>query len=155
MTEVEFLADLAQYQGKLLGTSEWVTVDQAMIDDFARISGDRNWIHTDIERARRELPGGKTIAHGLLTLSLITSLGSKTFKVRQRGKGINYGLNKVRFMNPVVSGARIRLHRTLEKVEATPGAYRCTFSNIMEIEGQERPAMAAESISLIYEADTE
>src|SRR5690606_18643961 len=112
MTEVEFPKDMEQYVGKLLGVSEWVTIDQGMIDDFARVTRDDNWIHVDVERAKRELPEGKTIAHGLLTLSLVPWLGAQTYRIRQRGKGINYGSNKVRFISPVVSGARIRLHRT-------------------------------------------
>ena len=151
MTEVETPLDMAQYVGKLLGTSEWITIDQDTIDQFARLTHDNNWIHVDVERAKRELPGGKTIAHGLLTLSFVTWLGAQTYKVRQRGKGINYGSNKVRFITPVVCGARIRLHRTLEKCEPVEGAVRLTFSNVMEIEGEKRPAMVAENISMVYE----
>jgi len=150
MLEIETLADLKPYVGKPLGTSDWVTIDQQRIDDFARVSGDDNWIHVDVERARRELPGGKTMAHGMLTLSLITYLGGKILRVRQRSRGINYGSNKVRFTAPVLCGARIRLHRTLEKYEPVEGGARLTFSNRMEIEGEEKPALVAETISVIY-----
>ncbi|TKR53425.1 MaoC family dehydratase [Allopusillimonas ginsengisoli] len=143
------------YEGKALGTSEWTTINQGMIDDFARVSGDRNWIHVDLERARRELPQGKTIAHGQLTLSLITALGAQTLKIRRRGKGINYGLNKVRFVSPVLCDSRIRLHRSLEKAEPMHGAWRLTFSNVMEIEGEAKPAMVAESISMVYEEEAD
>ena len=150
MLEIETLADLRSYVGKPLGTSDWVTIDQQRIDDFSRVSGDDNWIHVDVERAKKELPGGRTMAHGMLTLSLITYLGGKILRVRQRSRGINYGSNKVRFTAPVLCGARIRLHRTLEKFEAVEGGARLTFGNRMEIEGEEKPALVAETISVIY-----
>lgn len=150
MLEVETIQDLGALVGQHLGYSEWVTVDQQMISDFARVTGDNNWIHLDEERAKRELPGGRTIAHGMLTLALITHLGGTIFAVRQRSKGINCGSNRVRFLNPVQSGARIRLGRTLRGVEYQEGAARLTFDNVVEIEGQDKPAMVAESLSLIY-----
>ncbi|ARP89152.1 enoyl-CoA hydratase [Bordetella genomosp. 9] len=150
MLEVNTPYDLEPYVGKLLGTSDWLEIDQARIDAFAQVSGDDNWIHVDVERARRELPGGKTIAHGMLTLSLVTYLGADICRVRERARGINYGSNKVRFTAPVQCGARIRLHRTLVRYEPVEGGVRLTFGNRMEIEGVERPAMVAETISLMY-----
>jgi acyl dehydratase len=149
--EVERPADLQRYVGQKLGTSEWIVVDQAKIDAFAELTGDDNWIHVDVARAARELPEGKTIAHGLLTLSLMPSLGAQMLKIRKRSRSINYGSNKIRFPAPVKCGARLRLHRSLQKFEPVDGGARLTFSNIMEIEGEERPAMAAESISVVYE----
>jgi len=151
MLEVDRPADMQAYVGQKLGVSEWVTLDQAKIDDFARLTGDDNWIHVDVERARRELPGGKTIAHGLLTLALMPHLAAQTLKIRQRSRSINYGSNKIRYPAPVKCGARLRLHRSLEKWEPFEGGARLTFSNVMEIEGEDRPAMAAETISLVYE----
>jgi acyl dehydratase len=150
MIEVETPGDLQAHVGKLLGTSEWVTIDQGKIDDFARLTGDDNWIHVDVARAARELPGGKTIAHGLLTLSLVPYLSAQTYKIRRRSKGLNYGSNKIRFPTPVVCGARVRLHRSLEKYEPFEGGARLTFSNVMEIEGETKPALAAETISVVY-----
>ena len=150
MLEIETLADLRSYVGKPLGTSDWVTIDQQRIDDFSRVSGDDNWIHVDVQRAKKELPGGRTMAHGMLTLSLVTWLGGKILKVRQRSRGINYGSNKVRFTAPVLCGARIRLHRTLEKFEDVEGGARLTFGNRMEIEGSDKPALVAETMSVIY-----
>ena len=150
MIEIDTPYDLAQYVGKPLGSSDWLLIDQARIDAFAEVSGDNNWIHVDVERARRELPGGRTIAHGLLTLSLVTHLGSTICRVRQRSRGINYGSNKVRFTAPVQEGARIRLHRTLENYELVEGGARLTFGNRIEIEGAERPAMVAETVSVMY-----
>jgi acyl dehydratase len=151
MIEVDRPADMQAHVGRKLGTSEWITVDQEKIDDFARLTGDDNWIHVDAERAARELPEGKTIAHGLLTLSLMPYLAAQTLKIRKRSRSINYGSNKIRFPAAVKCGARLRLHRTLQKFEPVEGGARLTFSNIMEIEGEERPAMAAESISVVYE----
>jgi acyl dehydratase len=150
MLEVETLAELQPLVGQHLGSSAWMLVDQALIDDFARVSGDRNWVHVDVARARKELPDGKTIAHGMLTLSLVTHLASTILQVRQRSKGINYGSNKVRFINPVQCGARIRLHRSLKSVEPIDGGARLTFFNEVEIENQAKPAMVAETISVIY-----
>ena len=151
MIEVDRPADMQRYVGQKLGTSDWIAVDQAKIDDFAKLTGDNNWIHIDVDRAARELPDGKTIAHGLLTLSLMPYLAGQTLKIRKRSRSINYGSNKVRFPAPVKSGARLRLHRSLEKFEPVEGGARLTFSNVMEIEGEERPAMAAESITIVYE----
>jgi acyl dehydratase len=151
MIEVDRPADMQAHVGQKLGTSEWIVVDQAKIDDFARLTGDNNWIHIDVERAARELPDGKTIAHGLLTLSLMPYLAAQTLKIRKRSRSINYGSNKIRYPAPVKSGARLRLHRTLQKCEPVEGGARLTFSNIMEIEGDERPAMAAETVSIVYE----
>jgi acyl dehydratase len=149
--EVDRPADLQRYVGQKLGTSEWISVDQQKIDAFAKLTGDDNWIHVDVERAARELPQGKTIAHGLLTLSLMPSLAAQTLKIHKRSRSINYGSNKIRYPAPVKCGARLRLHRTLEKCEPIEGGARLTFSNLMEIEGEDRPAMAAETVSLVYE----
>jgi acyl dehydratase len=149
--EVDKPGDMQRYVGQKLGTSDWVVVDQEKIDGFAKLTGDDNWIHVDVDRAARELPDGKTIAHGLLTLSLMPHLAAQTLKIRQRSRSINYGSNKIRYPAPVKCGARLRLHRSLEKFEPVDGGARLTFSNVMEIEGEERPAMAAETISVVYE----
>jgi len=122
MLEVETPADMKAQIGKKLGTSEWVLVDQAMIDKFAEATGDHQWIHVDVERAKREMPGGKTIAHGYLTLSLLPRLSHAILHIRKRSRGINYGSNKVRFTAPVPAGSRVRLHQTLKAVEARGGA---------------------------------
>ena len=137
--------------GEKLGTSDWVTVDQAMIDKFADATGDHQWIHVDVERAKREMPGGTTIAHGFLTLSLIAGLGHQTHEIRRRSRGINYGSDRVRFTAPVPAGSRVRLHQKLLKVEDIEGGVRMTFASQMEIEGQSRPALIAETISLAYD----
>jgi len=101
MIELERPADLAQYVGKEIGVSDWFTVDQAIIDKFADATGDHQWIHVDVGRAKREMPGGKTIAHGYLTLSLVPRLGQTIYRVKKRSRGLNYGSNRIRFTGQV------------------------------------------------------
>ena len=143
--------DLAQHIGKDLGPSDWITVDQPMIDKFAEATGDHQWIHVDVERAKREMPGGKTIAHGYLTLSLVPRLASTLVKVTAVSRGVNYGSNKVRFTSTVPAGARIRLHQKIVKVEPVENnGVRVTSEVKMEVEGQERPALVAEIMGIRY-----
>jgi len=151
MLEVERPADMAAHAGKELGTSEWLTVDQAMIDRFAEATGDREWIHIDVERAKREMPGGKTIAHGYLTLSLLPRLSQGIWRIIKRSRSINYGSNRVRFLNPVTSGSRVRLVQTLKAAEPIEGGQRLIFEARIEIEGEARPALIAETIALAYD----
>lgn len=149
MLSVETLAELARHVGEDLGCSDWVTIDQAMIDRFADITGDRNWYHVDIERAARELPGGKTIAHGLLTLSLVPGLAGQIVKVRAHGRAFNYGLNKVRYPEPVPAGSRLRMHMKVLSAERVEGGTMLVRRYTMELEGVAKPAMVAEMLSLI------
>src|SRR5712691_11000696 len=121
MLIVEHPKDLRQHIGRHLGPSEWITVDQAMINKFAEATGDHQWIHVDVERAKKEMPDGKTIAHGFLTLSLVPRLAATLMRVKKRSRGLNYGSNKVRFINPVPAGARIRLRQRIANVESIPG----------------------------------
>ena len=151
MIEVERPAEMAAYAGKELGKSDWLTVDQEMIDRFAEATGDHQWIHVDVERARREMPGGKTIAHGYLTLSLIPRLTQSIVRIRKRSRGINYGSNKVRYLNPVKAGSRVRLVQGLKAAEPIEGGQRLIFDMTVEIEGEERPALIAETIALAYD----
>jgi len=149
---VEKPAELAQHVGRELGPSNWMMVDQAIIDKFAAATGDHQWIHVDVERAKKEMPGGKTIAHGYLTLSLVPRMAQTLVKVTARKRGLNYGSNKVRFTNAVPAGARIRLRSyKLKSVEPMDGnGFRITSEATVEIEGQERPALVAEIISIQY-----
>jgi acyl dehydratase len=148
---VETPHDLSQHVGQELGPSEWITVDQAMIDKFAEATGDHQWIHVDVERARREMPGGKTIAHGYLTLSLVPRLAGTLMKVNKVKRGINYGSNRIRFTGTVPAGARVRLHQKLLKVDPVEGnGVRVTSEVKMEVEGQERPALVAEIMGVRY-----
>lgn len=151
MLEIATIADLPSYVGKTLGSSDWVVVDQKMIDQFAEATGDHQWIHVDVERAKREMPGGKTIAHGYLTLSLLPRLNHGIWTLKKRSRGVNYGSNKVRFTAPVPAGARVRGHLTLKNVEKIEGGARLTMEATVEVEGNERPALVAETLSLVYE----
>jgi len=148
MLTVESPAAMKEWVGKELGVSDWVLVDQTMINKFADATKDFQWIHVDVERAKKEMPGGKTIAHGFLTLSLVAGLN--THEIKNRSRGINYGSNKVRFTAPVPAGSRVRLRQKLLKVEDIAGGVRLYYESTMEIEGSERPALVAETIALAY-----
>jgi acyl dehydratase len=150
MFEVETPKDLLQHVGRELGPSDWMTVDQAMIDKFAEATGDHQWIHVDVERARKEMPDGKTIAHGYLTLSLVPRMAATLMRVKKRSRGVNYGSNKVRFISPVQAGARVRLRQRIANVEEIPGGVRITSEMSVEIEGQPKPALIAETMGLSY-----
>ena len=148
---VEQPKDLAQHVGRELGPSEWMTVDQAMIDKFADATGDHQWIHVDVERAKKEMPGGKTIAHGFLTLSLVPRMAASLIQITKRSRGINYGSNKVRFTSPGPAGSRIRLRQRIVAVDDVAGnGVRVTTAVTVEVEGQERPALVAEVMGLRY-----
>src|ERR1700716_3809885 len=151
MIELERAADLGQYVGKEIGVSDWFTVDQAMIDKFAEATGDHQWIHVDVERAKREMPGGKTIAHGYLTLSLVPRMAATLLEVTKRTRGINYGSNKVRFISPVQAGARIRVRQRITGAEEVSGnGVRVSSEMTVEIEGQDKPALVGEIIGVRY-----
>jgi acyl dehydratase len=151
MLKLQTPKDVFQHLGSSLGPSEWLTVTQDMIDKFAEATGDHQWIHVDVERAKRELPGGKTIAHGYLTLSLLPRLAPTLMSIEKRKRGINYGSNKVRFTSPVPAGARVRLSQKLVKAEEVEGGgVRITSEMTMEVEGSPRPAMVAETLSIVY-----
>jgi acyl dehydratase len=144
-------AEIGNYVGKELGVSDWLTIDQQRINTFADATGDHQWIHIDVERAAREMPGGKTIAHGYLTLSLIPFLGAKISRVDGVSRGINYGSNKVRFTNMVPVGSKVRARQVLKAAEAVKnGGVQMTNEITIEIEGSDRPACVAETISVIY-----
>jgi len=142
--------NLASLAGQEIGVSEWLVIDQARINKFADATGDHQWIHVDVERAGKEMPGGKTIAHGYLTLSLIPGLTGGMLRVEGVTRGINYGSNKVRFTNMVPVGSRVRARQKLVAVEPRSGGMQLTNEVTIEIEGQQRPACVAETISLIY-----
>ena len=149
MQTFERAADLAARAGTLLGRSGWVTIDQAMIDGFANLTGDRHWIHVDVERAGREMPQGRTIAHGLLLLSLIPNLQHEIYAVQQRGAGLNYGYDKVRFVSQVQVDSRVRLALTLVDAEPHAMGSRILTDSTIEIEGGEKPALVARNILLL------
>jgi acyl dehydratase len=148
---VETPKSLNEYVGKEIGVSEWLTITQERIAQFAEATEDRQWIHLDRERAERESPYGTTIAHGFLTLSLISRFMKDVIQVRGGvGMTVNYGLNRVRFPSPVRAGAKIRARVTLLSVKQVPGAHETAFSVTVECEGGEKPCCVAELIVRYY-----
>lgn len=145
------IATIDSYVGRELGVSDWVTVDQPRIDAFAACTGDRQWIHVDVERAKRESPFGGTIAHGYLTLSLLAALAIEIGLIPpDASAGLNYGLDKVRFMTPVKAGARVRNRVTLLSAEKKEGGRIIIKTmNELQIEGEEKPALIAESLAML------
>jgi acyl dehydratase len=151
MRMVETPEALRALIGQELGVSDWLEVTQDLIDRFAEVTGDYQWIHVDVERAKRDMPGGKTIAHGYLLLSLLPKLGAGIYKLSWPTRSINYGSDKVRIVNPVKAGARIRLRQSLVAVEdGAPGAHRITVRQTLEIEGEAKPAMIADTIRMTF-----
>jgi len=144
-TKVERLDDLASFVGKKLGTSAWVDVDQARINDFAHATDDHQWIHVDPERAKDGHFGG-TIAHGYLTLSLVIPMWANILEVGDVQTSLNYGLNKFRFPSPVPSGSKIRARATLAAFDAIPGRAQLTIDILVERQGSDRPACAAQLV---------
>lgn len=148
---IDGIAGLKQLVGQQVGTSEWFNVSQERINAFADATEDHQWIHIDVERAKKETPFGSTIAHGFLTLSLLPVLAAQAFKVSGEFKmGINYGLNKLRFISPVPSGSNIRASFTLQAVEDVPGGSQITWQVTVETEGGQKPALAAEWLVRYY-----
>jgi acyl dehydratase len=147
------LADLETRIGTEIGVSDWLLIDQERIAQFADATSDHQWIHLDPERAARELPTGKTIAHGYLTISLIPYLTKGFLKFEGATRVINYGLNKVRFMTMVPVGARVRARQKLLEVRPRVGAVQTLCEVTIEIEGEKRPACVAETISLFFTAE--
>jgi acyl dehydratase len=142
--------DLPKLAGTETGVSDWVTIDQDRINKFADATGDHQWIHVDVERAKALMPGGKTIAHGYLTLSLIPWLTGDFLSIQGVTRGINYGSNKVRFVNMVPVGSRVRARAKLLAVEPKSGGMQMTTEVTVEIDGQAKPACVAETISLVF-----
>ena len=149
MKSFEHLADLQPLLGQELGVSEWISVDQRRIDQFADATGDHQWIHIDPVRAAAG-PFKTTVAHGFLTLSLLPEMSASAFEVRDTRMGVNYGLNKVRFPAPVPSGSRLRGHFRLVKFERLEGGAQLTYEVRMEREGSEKPVCIAESVARRY-----
>ena len=142
--------DVANMAGTDLGATEWMTVTQDMINTFADATSDHQWIHTDVERAK-EGPFGAPIAHGFLTLSLIIPFWSELFDVTGVTTKVNYGLDKVRFTNPVKAGARIRMKAEITEVQEVKGnGLHLVTNGVIEIEGEERPAVVATFLSRFY-----
>ena len=150
MLEIKSIAQLEKLEGSLLGKSNWLEVTQKLINDFADTTGDHQWIHVDEERAKKEMPNGKTIAHGYLILSLLPKLNDGLLSFSKTKMAINYGLDKVRFTNMVSCNSNIRLHLTLSKTSVIRNGAKLFFKNEVEIQGLDKPACIAESLVLVY-----
>ena len=143
MLELVTLHDFKNHIGAALEPSGWVHVSQDQIARFADLTLDDNWYHLDTERAARELPGGKTIAHGLYTLSLVPGLSKQIFRMTDHGRALNYGYDKIRFPAPVPVGSRLRLHMTVDDTKEERGGLMIYRTFLMELEGSEAPALVA------------
>ena len=149
MLEVNSPLEMKDYVGKELVISDWVLIDQDRINRFADATDDRQWIHLDSERAAKELPTKSTIAHGYLTMSLIAGL--PVFKINNTTNMINYGVNRLRFTNMVPVDSRVRLRTKLIAADVVKGhGIRLTCEQTMEVEGQSRPALVAETLMIAY-----
>ena len=148
------IVGMVEHVGQELGVSDWVTIDQPRIDMFATCTGDHQLIHVDVERARRESPYRGPIAHGYLTLSMVAPLSMQIgILPKDAAAGLNYGVDKVRFLAPVPAGARVRLRVVLAGVEAKDGGQTIMKTrNTLEIEGSEKPALVAETLALVIPA---
>jgi acyl dehydratase len=152
LIEVDVPKDLAAYASQKIGYSRSVRIDQRMIDRFAELSGDRHWIHVDTERAAREMPDGKTIAHGLLLLSLAPSLKDDVYRIRRRGKGLNYGYDRVRFIRQVQVGDSVRLGVTILAVASHRAGTKIEVLHELENAATGEVAISAHNIILVADA---
>jgi acyl dehydratase len=145
---ISSIEDAVAAVGQELGVSQWIVVDQDRINAFADTTGDHQWIHVDVKRASSESPYGTTIAHGFLTLSLIPALSKDNYRVDNAKMGINYGLNKVRFLAPVPAGSQVRLRSDLvDAKKVNDSTVDLTVRQTVELDGSERPAAVAEVIA--------
>ncbi|WP_176444058.1 MaoC family dehydratase [Rhodococcoides kyotonense] len=136
--------------GEDLGSSDWFQITQERVNTFADATGDHQWIHVDVERAQKESPFGAPVAHGYLSLSLLPLLNTEIYSIENVKLGINYGSNKVRFINPVKVGSHVRLQSTLTSVDdVSGGAVQIVTTQTLEIEGVDKPALVAETITRI------
>lgn len=150
---ISSIEDAKALEDKEVGLSDWAVIDQNRIDQFAEATADYQWIHVDTERAAREMPEGKTIAHGYLTLALIPALTGDFVEVKNLARAINFGLNKVRFLTPLLSGSRVRARAKVLQARRRAGALMLTSEVRIEIEGESKPACIAETLGMYFFED--
>lgn len=149
---LENFNEFRELEGQQLPEGEWMTVTQEMINDFAKATGDFQWIHVDVEKATKHSPFKKPVAHGFMSVSLLSKMLEGLIQVKSAQMGVNYGLNKVRFPSPVLVNSRLRLVGSISKIEDYgDNGLKITWNCIVEIEGSEKPACAAEFLSLMFE----
>ena len=145
------LDELPRLIGQEIGVTDWLLIDQSRINAFAEATGDHQWIHVDRQRAKTESKYGRTIAHGFLTLSLLSRLSNEAVEIRgDFGMRINYGLNRVRFPAPVPEGSRIRARLTLQELKEFDGGHQITWLITVDVEGSDKPALVAEWLIRLY-----
>lgn len=144
MRTFETAAALVPLIAEEIGASDWIAIDQPMIDAFAALTGDRQWIHVDVERAKESMPGGKTIAHGYLVMSLVPRL--QVYRISRFSRALNYGFDRLRFTGATPSGSHIRQRQTIKACDRVEGGFRVTNTCTIDVQGQERPAIVADQI---------
>ena len=149
--ELKSLRDLRDRIGQEIVVSEWMEITQERIDRFADATEDHQWIHVDVERARRDSPFQATIAHGFLTMSMLSRLLSSSIKFGTAKMGVNYGFNRLRFTGPVPAGSRVRGRFTLRALDEIEGGVQTTWAVVVELEGSEKPCLVAEWLTRRYE----
>ena len=147
---INSIEDAKALEGEEIGLSDWAVIDQTRIDQFAEATADYQWIHVDTERAARQMPNGKTIAHGYMTLALIPALTGDFVEVPNLSRAINYGVNKVRFYTPVPAGAKVRARATVLQARRRAGALLLTSEVRIEVEGERKPACVAETLGMYF-----
>jgi len=147
---IRSIEEARSLEGQEIGISDWITIDQQRIDRFAEATNDFQWIHVDKERAVMELPNGRTIAHGYLTLALVPALTSDFVKVENLARALNFGCNKVRFYTMVPDGSRVRARATVLQARKRGGALHLTSEVRIEVEGEKKPACVAETIGMFF-----
>ena len=150
-TEIHGIEQLRERIGQEVAIGDWLTITQERIDQFAEVTEDRQWIHLDAERARRESPYGTTIAHGFLTLSLLSYLISQAIEMHGFRMGVNYGFNRVRFTAPVPAGSKIRARFTINTLDEIDHGVQITWGVVIEVEGATKPCCVADWITRRYQ----
>ena len=150
MSTTTTMAELPGLAGTELGTSGWCEVPQERVNAFAEATGDHQWIHVDVERAKKESPFGGPVAHGYLTLSMLVPLFDQVLTVTDAAMAVNYGLNKVRFPSPVPVGSKVRVTATVKQVEEVTGGLQLTVAAVIERDGGDKPVCIAEPVYRFY-----
>lgn len=150
-TDIHGISQLRERIGQEVAVSDWFTITQERIDQFAEVTEDRQWIHLDVERTRSESPYGTTIAHGFLTLSLLSYLISQAIALHGFRMGVNYGFNRVRFTAPVPAGSSIRARFTINALDEIPDGVQITWGVVIEVEGLTKPCCVADWITRRYQ----
>lgn len=150
MRVITSIEDASSMEGEEIGLSDWVVIDQTRIDQFAEATADYQWIHVDTDRAAKEMPDGKTIAHGYLTLSLIPGMSNSFLEFENLARAINFGANKVRFYTPVHAGARVRGRAKILQARRRAGALLLSSEVRIEVEGERKPACVAEILGMYF-----